>query len=693
MERPSPSLLQTLPGSWYVRISDDETKQDVQSQRDMIARWLQRHELSIPHHFRFEDAEGYTPRHRPDDRPAFQRLMAAVRSTQVRWIVIDHQYRFGGSDPWHYAAMIHELRKHRCQLWTVDDELLTADDALAFFQGGLKANASKEEQHSKARHVIRGKRTKALAGEYHGGYVPYELDVICFDRATNIEQWRVQVEGHYKRLKIWADGRTERFDGKGNFPAREANQFFRLGWSVDQKRVEVVQTVFGMFAKQAISAYGISNHLNRCRVKPNYREEYWLGSHIYSMLRNTAYIGRPASNKFGQGEFLEDDGEQVRPVICTKGRRERPKTAWWIPDHEVYPPLVAKEVWDKVQAKLDAHVPQRRAPKTADLWLAGFVRCARCGKRMRGQKRPNYYQFSCPTGEQDKSNKFGCLRNAINQQIIERIVIDYLNEIGEAVNVLRQVQVTGETLLLDSLKDHLGQYLYDNLDISLRMAKFVHEFAGEKVFRQLRERFPTSDFVPQEDFGKLIHAAMQDCSDLGIAIAPELAPFRLSVVYDLLFEHNETILKARFEDFDEQRKRAAHELVRLPDDVSKRTLKEYQKRLLDIEQDLGKTENMLDHLTSRGDDNEQQTKELLSAIANAKAAIREDEGLRGRTEALGQVIDQINVWFEPTGKKYPTTVPVWCEIVPKFGSKRVYRFDGEDDGPPDGPKGTENALV
>lgn len=145
MDRPKPEQLDGSPGAWYVRISLDDSKQDVTSQRMEIERWLERHHLTVPRENRFEDAEGYTPRHRPDDRPEFQRLMQAVRSGLVKWLVVAHQYRIGGKDEWHYASLIQRFREAGCSVWTVNDELLSGDGGLAFFQGGITAGTSRQE--------------------------------------------------------------------------------------------------------------------------------------------------------------------------------------------------------------------------------------------------------------------------------------------------------------------------------------------------------------------------------------------------------------------------------------------------------------------------------------------------------------------------------------------------------------------
>jgi DNA invertase Pin-like site-specific DNA recombinase len=92
-ERPSPKDLLNSTGAWYLRVSLDEVAQDVTSQRENVQRWLANHGLNVKKIHQFEDSAGYTPRHSPETRPKFQKLMEAVRAGLVKWVIVDHQNR------------------------------------------------------------------------------------------------------------------------------------------------------------------------------------------------------------------------------------------------------------------------------------------------------------------------------------------------------------------------------------------------------------------------------------------------------------------------------------------------------------------------------------------------------------------------------------------------------------------------
>lgn len=655
MERAKPEQLSGSPGAWYVRISLDDSKQDVTSQRMEIERWLERHHLKVPREYRFEDAEGYTPRHRPDDRPEFQKLMRAIEAGLVKWFVVSHQYRIGGKDQWHYASIIQQFRVKGCHVWTVEDHLLSADDALAFFQGGIVASTSREEQLAKARHVLRGQRAKALRGEWMGGYVPYGLDVICRDRQDK-ERWRVRWHGHFIRALIHPDGSTEEFNGKGNFPAHHPGETLWLTPSGDSARVEAVENIFRWYATESLSTYQIARRLNDLGVKPTY-SDLWLGCHVATVLRNTAYIGLPAWNKQGGGEFLEDDGVQVREVVKATGRRERPRSAWMQPKEPIFEPMIDKVTWDAVQEKL-AKPRKARAPKTPEMYMAGVIVCAGCGRVMRGQRRPNFCQYSCYTYDRDRKNPSGCLRNAINQNLIEAALDRYFQDAGQTLEVLQKVQDTGDVSLLSSLENRMGETWNSVGELVNRMTDFYtrHGCLDPDVFRPIYER------AKVRGAGKLL-------SSNGSSIFGDF----LIELYETSFNLNADTIRERLNELETLHQRLARECRNLPE-VS-RAMRQLHDEILDVEAKMAQAEGDLINVATAVREAQAEVARVRASMEDAKKAISSDIGLRVKAEKLRGLIHQINIRFEPTGRKYPKSRAVEVEIVPKLGEAVKYRTD------------------
>lgn len=466
------------------------------------------------------------------------------------------------------------------------------------------------------------------------------------DRQTNEEKWRIRWYGHFVRKKIFPNGREEEYNGKGNLPAIEDLKEKLVLQPGPDDRIAVVKEIFEAFATQSISTYQIAKKLNQTGVKPTYNDT-WLGSHIVTILDNFAYIGLPAWNKQGGGEYLEDDGVEVKPVTMSKGRRERPRSAWVFPDKPVFDPIIPKNIWDKVREKRDKRDRQKRAPKNSAIWLAGLVHCAQCGKRMRGQKRPNYVQFLCQTGDKKKFGKkdITCLRNTVHHKLIEKVVEQYLTDIGEAVDTLIEANRTGDFGLLDSLQEEFNSTLHQSSLHGTEMFIFICENGG---WDELSKHLKGGGIPKLKDdfFPKFIEIYRKTYAASKAEKEKELR--NLEKKHDQLMTVIECFKGAP------------------------RALEKKQTELLEVETAIDKVEKQLTDVSEIALQHRAQLDDLRDAIAKAKKTKGKDSGLRVKAEAVRRLIDRIDVEFEPTGKSYPQSVPIFIDVIPVEGSKVRY---------------------
>ncbi len=623
-------------GAWYLRVSLDEEKQDVASQRGQVERWLQANELTVKPQHRYEDQEGYTPRHAPEIRPQWMKLQQAIKSGLVQWIIVADQNRIGGKDEWHYASIVHDFRTHGIRVFTVDGVELTGDGALAFFTGGIKAGASREELNTKSKAVIRGKREKAIAGEWQGGYVPYALDVVCFGENKK-EKWRLRWHGHFQRERIWPDGKSERYDGKGNLPATENKDVLMLQPG-EPSRVKTAQWIFETYATQSISPYQIAKSLNGRGIKQTYNDT-WLGSHVSDILRNQAYMGKPAWNKSCQAVYYTDDGKETKPVQNRKQTKKQ-KTAWYFPAKPIFTPIIREETWNDVQKKLEKPV-KSRAPKTQEIWLAGLVHCAHCHVRMRGQARTNYIQFLCQTGDKARmGKKVTCLRNSVHQEMIEEILDQYLADVGVALDTL--IGAEKEPALLDTLKEEFDGCFKLYVEASSKMAAMVFP--------------PKVNPDPIDSF-------------LGGWNMPKGAGKTESFIamYKAALEGKKPQLENDLAKLDADHNALMNTIGRFQG--SPRALAKLQDQLMDIEAKMDQAEAAMTDHSETWQQQKIRTQEIRQAIATVQ---EEKPGLRAKSEALGKIIARIEVTFKPTGKKYPQAVPEFVTIIPHTGKEVRY---------------------
>jgi DNA invertase Pin-like site-specific DNA recombinase len=238
-------------GAAYVRVSDD--LQDMLRQYEAIHAFEERHGVSIPKSHRFED-EGWA-RDTAAKRPDFQRLLKLAESGHIQWIVVSERDRFGTTDADEFMHYRYLLRQWGCRLYDTAGTEWTRKDIATVITAVVEGEKSEQEQHGISRRVLGGKAAYAKRGEWQGGTVPLGLDVACYScvpleagagkaNADLPELWRVVSEGLHKRVKVYPDGRTERFDGEGNFPAfQRETEVLRLTPSKDKAKLAAAVSV------------------------------------------------------------------------------------------------------------------------------------------------------------------------------------------------------------------------------------------------------------------------------------------------------------------------------------------------------------------------------------------------------------------------------------------------------------------
>jgi DNA invertase Pin-like site-specific DNA recombinase len=475
-------------GVAYVRISSD--KQDMNSQRESVRRWLDQRRLAVQQWY-----EDVGSRDLAYKRPDFQRLLRAVEAGLVNWIVVDTKDRFGTANAWEFGKFICHLREHDCQLWSVLQGHLTADDAVTEILATVDSVRSRDEQLNKAQRSLRGKIAGIKRGEYQGGFCPFGHDVACY-APDGREKWRVYYTGTYERQKIYPDGRPpERFDGKGNFPHKDEHDILRLAPSCNAERIEVVRKIFRWFATEAITIRGLATRLNNLGIHP-VNGEGWYSSRLGPLLRNPVYLtGMTVWNKKGHGRFLEFKDGEYKEVERRKGRartgRSRGEKDLIFPERE-YVGLIDRATWDAVQVKLRGIHRPVKAPRNPALWLAHLMYCGHCGTRMNGWSQRSGQGFArsytCSIFRKygnGPGNKTGCQLHRVRSEVIEALVDRYLEETGQKLD-----------LVLDSgAEGRLLEALHTETDAKIR--EYLQTLGG--IYRFVREAGPVPESFEELD--------------------------------------------------------------------------------------------------------------------------------------------------------------------------------------------------
>lgn len=639
----------------YLRVSSD--LQETESQRQTIQQWATRHNLEIL--FWFEDSEGRNPRDQSAKRKRFQELLRAVEAGLVDFIIVDSQDRFGTKDAYELGAFMTLLAKHHCQLWSVSQGRLDSNDDATVLTSTLGAITSRREQRDKGHRNVRGKVAKAKRGLYSGGYPPYGLDIVAFGPDSQ-EKWRVVANGHFKRTKVWPNGRTEEFNGENNFPSRDQHDELRYRPSIVTARLDVVRQIFDWFSTEDISERQIATRLRNLGMDPVFSQ--WEKVRIKQMLRNPIYIGLPTWNKRAGSRFAEYLGGEIKEVENTTPGRTRDPSDYVQPAQREFEPIVPVPLWDKVQAKFAriqaglTPAQRKKAPRQdmEELWLAGFLYCGHCGKPMRRnlakgtyRLKPNYF---CATyGTFGQSNPTGCRCHRVHADLLHDMVDSYLETVPFKAEELRQAP---ESLL----RLVLGFYREQNLaaDQVLDVADQI-KFLLSKLTKAEAKQFLANHPGIVARRNRLTH---QDVIDLC-----QLIDKRSSAVGDEL-----AAVQAEHE-------RMSLAYLDLPLLAQKKALVRVQA----LEGEIQRLEAQVEGLASRYDRVHVHLEQLENSAQAAKKALQSVEHRR-KAELLRDVISRITVRFRYTDKEgKPTRKKSFIdqvEIVPVSGPTVMCRPNG-----------------
>jgi hypothetical protein len=385
-------------------------------------------------------------------------------------------------DAWELGKFFSILKDHNCRLLDAAGKQLNAEDDGSVITSTVGALTSSREQREKAGRVLTGKLTLARKGQFLGGYCPYGMDVVAFDHQGN-EVWRVVQEGHDKRVKVYPDGRQERFDGKKNRPPKALHETLKYRPSIIAERIKYVILIFQWFTTEAISPGQIATRLNDLGVSPVYGP-LWHRSMVKYLLTNGVYRGRPIFNKASSSRFMEYVDGQVKTANRTKVSRKRDESDQIRSEEQEFPPIIDGEVFGKAQAKLAAAKKRTyRAPNTVQMWLKGYVYCATCLKSMRISQTHYLCSSYCRHG-----TRSGCGHFRVEHDVVEKLVLDYLTETAPQLKALLDASTADN---LEAAKPLLTAIAETNTDLGWvwhDMALFTEKQLPSKAHRKATKR-------------------------------------------------------------------------------------------------------------------------------------------------------------------------------------------------------------
>jgi hypothetical protein len=501
---------------------------------------------------------------------------------------------------------------------------------------GVKSQKSEDELRDKSVKVLEAKMLRAKRGEFPGGHVPFAMDVCNFttsdlmaDPFNARPNWRVQIVGRDMRVKLTPDGERKEYNGKRMFPASEADELLQLRPTLDPRLIQAVVEVFEKYDTEAITFGALADWLNQTGVPYSYADR-WREYHIRSLLTNPIYTGRQSFNKTTQAAYTEFTGGQRRSVTKhQRGKRieSRHDEADWILSEPLFDPVVPPKLWAAVQKKLKASKKAPRAPKSPSLWLSGLLYCTTCGEKMRGiLRKSGRAEYICSTYASHRKGEQGCVcgRNAVSHEKVVQHIERWMEDVGHDVKTLGASAST--------------------------------QMAPNAAFTNAVQRLARSWIAMSKrvgDTGETLDLRFMENGSQPLS--------GLSALYQSMFDAEKDDAQERYDELDRKHTNLTNGLVNLP--PNSKAVAKVRAQLEQVEADMAALEPKLRNAANDLAEAAKDCQRLSAEWEAAVEAMNTESSDRQKAAALSKIVGRVNLTFEPTGEKYPTTRLVDISVV------------------------------
>jgi site-specific DNA recombinase len=330
--------------------------------------------------------------------------------------------RFGRFDSIDQGYWVKPLRDAGVRLVTVTQGAIDWNS----FGGRIVDAALAESKHEFLRalsqNTAAGKVRNAKLAYFNGGMVPYG----------------------YERMLLNEKDEPVRRLRRGEKTDKPRGWHTVLVPSEDPEEIEVVRWLFCSFADRDVSYRTLANELNARGVPgpgsaERRRPTKWGRQTLMDVLENPVYVGHSVFGRVSRGKFCRVLEGEARPVAgIPKTKLGNPKkqinTNGLIVHSDAHEGIISRELWDRVQEKLESRRREKRFPRGIGYPLAGLVRCGHCGKRMHGctyrfktrKGRKAYRRYVCSS--YNLNGPSSCGYHAIREEVLLPFLIRKLQE-------------------------------------------------------------------------------------------------------------------------------------------------------------------------------------------------------------------------------------------------------------------------
>lgn len=326
------------------------------------------------------------------NRPAFQRMMEAVKAGQVTKIVVYRLDRFSRSIA-DFSQLWTVMEQHNVEFLSVTENFDTSSPMGRAMLNIILVFAQLERETT-AERVRDNYQHRFALGAWPGGPAPYG----------------------YSLTKITTqDGRRE--------SSLVMNEF-----------APIVTRIFSLYANEDTSLRAVAKQLNEEGI-PGPKRKTWDNVTLARILHSPLYVKATEDIYFyylsrglqPKQEVEAFDGNHACNVI---GRRDRSKGKYRDLEHQHFSMsnhtgFIPADLWLKCQLKLDRNqqIPNKNAGKNS--WLTGLLKCASCGYSIKVNKEGQRRYLICS----GRTNMASCNENIrVDLSELEQAVADKLQQ-------------------------------------------------------------------------------------------------------------------------------------------------------------------------------------------------------------------------------------------------------------------------
>jgi DNA invertase Pin-like site-specific DNA recombinase len=346
---------EAMKAALYMRCSTDMQEMSIPDQRKILREYCHEKGYEIVEEFRDEGISGTTFERRPGAMRIFQKVQAG-RHDFFR-VVILNESRFGRvpntKETIHYEYL---LEKAGVFVEYAQSES-NMPGAPGLIMRAVKYEQAAEFSKQLSRDVIRGLRTAAEKGYSTGGFPPFGYTrMVCDEKGKDLylltPGQRKGIKNHWVK---WVPG--------------------------DPRDITLVNRLFTLYSYGNKGIKAICKLLNDEGI-PSPKGALWGPDTILSILKNRSYIGeRVYGGKWSK--------KIIDKVTCANA-------------HE---PIIARELFDRVQACMKSRVIGRCNGMRTEYLLSGKIVCKSCGYKFQGRKVKNnegrVYHYYADSGFQN----------------------------------------------------------------------------------------------------------------------------------------------------------------------------------------------------------------------------------------------------------------------------------------------------